>query len=1003
MNIKKIIIVISISILSISNINAQSTNIVGETVVGIIGESAFISTDPGGFESVTISDSSLTGGDAQSIATASPLEQILAVGDGYSDQGLATTIDISNSIFQGGNGSTGTNLQGSAKSFGGNGVNIERGDLSFSGDFSPSTITINSGTFTGGSGGSVSIFSEATPSIYEQTYLNIPGAHGGHGFRFTRLDQSTPSLYFGATQDDTIVINDGTFVGGAGGVVTNLSDGLINAQGGSGAFIDYADITINGGTFTGGTAGLTNGISDLVGAGVHVQDSNLTINDGNFIGVGLRVENRYYDSVNTISNGTFEIIEYISNYDDYTPTVDPTFDGSNRTTRANIYGGSISNIVLSGSTYNEININGGTIDQLTFTSDAFGEDTVYIDSSANVGLIKVESNAINRVVFENDILPLNTSLDLGMNAIISTNLTTQADNQIQSTYGLGISNNEGDLTFGTGVLFVDNLTLAEGTKWTFVNSEVSPFSDFSSLNGTNDFLLAMANTGSLTNNLSVDDITLVGNTQWLYDINGFNIVTDGLFDRLYATYGIGQLNEILGVTGDLLVVANVLQPQLDTSEELRSFIQNQYDNADDLRVGLTDTYLRTPEVAQTSIGIQSIVLGQISDRIKTYREHQFLGNGISPRGPNGWFEDIKYWNKNGGIRDSLKNAERKIKPSRQFESNMWEINERFENNEKDEEIIPVRKPFTSGYVGKGKGYNRFVNWLNEVTPKINLENKIPENFQSWGKVFLSNISRDSVDEIQGYDSTVSGMVLGLDRKNKNSLFGVYTGFSDTDLSGLGNNDSQIDSFHLGTYWSLISDSIYFDTSLNYSSNNADNNGPAETEYNSSFDSNNVSLSVSSGLNMNFYDKLFITPEISFLSSSYNRDGYTDSSSIQGLVDKNYSDYKQRSSKLEIGSKFLWIELIENLQSKIIFQPEIRISWLHEFNPTFDTEKYTLEGDTNILEAYLLSQDENLLKTGIGLNFWDLTSYNSNFSFDFDYLKGSSVNEYTLSGSFIYRF
>ena len=53
------------------------------------------------------------------------------------------------------------------------------------------------------------------------------------------------------------------------------------------------------------------------------------------------------------------------------------------------------------------------------------------------------------------------------------------------------------------------------------------------------------------------------------------------------------------------------------------------------------------------------------------------------------------------------------------------------------------------------------------------------------------------------------MVLGLDRKNKNSLFGVYTGFSDTDLSGLGNNDSQIDSFHLGTYWSLISDSIYF--------------------------------------------------------------------------------------------------------------------------------------------------------------------------------------------------
>ena len=56
-----------------------------------------------------------------------------------------------------------------------------------------------------------------------------------------------------------------------------------------------------------------------------------------------------------------------------------------------------------------------------------------------------------------------------------------------------------------------------------------------------------------------------------------------------------------------------------------------------------------------------------------------------------------------------------------------------------------------------------------------------------------------------------------------------------------------------------------------------------------------------------------------------------------------------------------------------------------------------------MEAYLLSQDKNLLKTGIGLNFWDLSKYNSNFSFDFDYLQGSSVKEFTLSGSFIYRF
>ena len=126
-------------------------------------------------------------------------------------------------------------------------------------------------------------------------------------------------MYFGASQDDTIIINDGTFIGGNGGVVTNSTDGLLMLTG-NGVFIDYADVIINGGTFTGGAAGMTIGVFDKVGAGVHVQDSNLTINDGIFRCIGLRVENRYYDSVNTISNGTFETIEYISNYDDYTPT-----------------------------------------------------------------------------------------------------------------------------------------------------------------------------------------------------------------------------------------------------------------------------------------------------------------------------------------------------------------------------------------------------------------------------------------------------------------------------------------------------------------------------------------------------------------------------------------------------------------------------------------------------------------------------------------------------------
>ena len=82
-----------------------------------------------------------------------------------------------------------------------------------------------------------------------------------------------------------------------------------------------------------------------------------------------------------------------------------------------------------------------------------------------------------------------------------------------------------------------------------------------------------------------------------------------------------------------MVISDILQPQIESNDQLRLFIQNQYANANELRSGLTATYLRTPEVAQTSIGIQSIVLGQISDRVKAYRENQFFGKMTSPQGP----------------------------------------------------------------------------------------------------------------------------------------------------------------------------------------------------------------------------------------------------------------------------------------------------------------------------------------------------------------------------------
>ena len=1029
MNIKNILFIITF--FGYSLVSAQSTNLVNEVLNGSEGSSAFLSPDSGGFTDVYFLDSDLQGGNGGTSSSASLTEVNVNAGHGYEDQGLPLINDFVSSDFIGGNGGGATNSQGAVTAFGGDGVNIIRGDLTFANDLNPSTVSISSGTFTGGSGGTVSLYSTSTsdPSIYEQTFLNIPGAHGGHGFRFTRLDQSTPSFYYGATQDDTITVSEGTFIGGSGGTVINSEDGLISAQGGSGFFVDYADVVINGGTFSGGAAGTSNGILDRVGAGLHAQDANLIINGGvfNTNGLGLRVENRYYDTVNTINNGSFGEIEYISNYDDYTPTIDPTFDGSNRTTRANIYDGSISSISLSGVTFNDINIFGGSVDTIIFSSNASGSDRVSINSSANVGEIKILTQANNIVNFENDILPVGTSLDLGLGTLYSTNLSTQTGNQIQSTF----SANNGSSIPNTGILSGENITLSSGTTWQLENDSSSPFENFQELSNTNGFLL-VSTTGTITNNMIASDVSLAGNTEWLLGITGLEVITNGSIENLYASYGLGQLNEILNASGDLLIVANELQPAIQSNDDLRLYIQSQYSSSEELTVGLSESFLRTPEVVNASFDVQSKISDQIRMRQKQFRRFNYFGNAVTPKGPSGWISDTRdYLGKffpsdeeeeaefnrfkeqidnryeylpNVKINETLKNAERTIPESRQFKKNLDQISERFSKEDIKDEIIPVRKAYASGYVGKGKAYNAVVRWLDNITPDFTLDKFIiPNNYQAWGRGYITDVNRDNLSNHAGYNARINGAMFGFDRKNDQFILGFSGGLAETSLDGNNDNDADMTSLHIGSYLSIFSEKLFFDANMNYTWNYIDTFSPTSTGYSSDFEGNNLSFSINSGWNLNFQDKLFISPEISHLSSLFSRDAYSEISSISGLPTKNYNTYDQWSHQTELGMTLMLLELIDHPRLEMIFRPEMRLFWLHTHNPELDSQLYTFQNNLNTVNNTLLPLEEDLFKIGFGVNFWDLNKYNTEFSLDMDYLKGSELKEYTFSGSFIHRF
>ena len=66
---------------------------------------------------------------------------------------------------------------------------------------------------------------------------------------------------------------------------------------------------------------------------------------------------------------------------------------------------------------------------------------------------------------------------------------------------------------------------------------------------------------------------------------------------------------------------------------------------------------------------------------------------------------------------------------------------------------------------------------------------------------------------------------------------------------------------------------------------------------------------------------------------------------------------------------------------LAIQPELRLHWLHEMNPNLEDQSYLFAGGQ--FSAALQAREENLLRTGLGIRFWDWADHRTEFSFDLD--------------------
>jgi outer membrane autotransporter protein len=311
-----------------------------------------------------------------------------------------------------------------------------------------------------------------------------------------------------------------------------------------------------------------------------------------------------------------------------------------------------------------------------------------------------------------------------------------------------------------------------------------------------------------------------------------------------------------------------------------------------------------------------------------------------------------------------------------------------------DERASVKKPWISGVQGG-------------AIPSFNSEITIPSHYQTWGRAYVADLDQESTGGFAGYDASVRGGVLGVDRRFDHAVVGVAGGMSKTIVTGGDGHSGEADSLQSTVYASYFTDRVYLNAHISFASSDVETDGVSMFGYRSEYDANSLSFFVGAGIGYKgFNDGVMITPEVSLLSSKYSRDGYTSSSSMSqtlGFEDMVFDSYDQWSYQSELGVAFSSIKLIENTRLQMAFQPEFRVHWVHEFEPNPDGERYEFVGSTQALHAQLQSREENLIRLGGGVRCWNWNSQTTEFGLNLDHLKGDAYTEWMFSGHFIHRF
>lgn len=233
-------------------------------------------------------------------------------------------------------------------------------------------------------------------------------------------------------------------------------------------------------------------------------------------------------------------------------------------------------------------------------------------------------------------------------------------------------------------------------------------------------------------------------------------------------------------------------------------------------------------------------------------------------------------------------------------------------------------------------------------------------WRTWGRGYGEYADRGSENGLAGYDSSLNGTVVGLDRAMGKLMVGLGAGLAHSVISQDNRDRSTADTGYGVAYGSIRGDTVESHFLLAYGTSDVDSFSGGAFGSKAAFDASHLVMKF--GLDGELVgDRYTLTPEASVQAVRYAQENYQERSphalgrDVRGMERWGYQSF--------LGGTYAFVRPMEGVD----FISRIRAGWQHEFNADTEAVGFRVEGDNGWYSLQMQAPVKDRLLAGFGVS------------------------------------